>query len=103
MEWVIVRGNRGMLGYIPSFLSLLNPESARNQLNHNYCAGWNPFPGFNLNSEAAITMWRLKYPGDPPMLLIAYTKLRTETIALFESEWVAIVQENGEYEVSRMD
>lgn len=89
-----------MLGYIPGFLSEQDTRSAREQLDSNYshAGGWNPFPGFTMKPNGD-----LQYPGDPPTRLLAETKLRDETIRFYEHAWVAIVQKDGSYEISRMD
>ena len=42
-------------------------------------------------------------PGDPPFRALAYAQLRGERIIMFQSAFVAIVQPDGSYEVSRMD
>ena len=88
------------LGYIPDFLSESDPRSAREQLDSGYrhAGGWQPFQGFKMSSAG-----ELLYPGDPPTRLIAETKLRGETIRLYEHSWVAVIQSDGSFEVCRMD
>lgn len=91
-----------LTGYIPQMLSLLDPRPAVEQLNENYAhgGGWHDFQGFTLvpGDEPKLT-----YPGDPPTHAIAYWELRDELIILFENSWVAVVQPNGSYRISRMD
>ena len=94
------------LGLLPQFLSDLDERPARTQLHEAYAhgGGWLPFAGFSLVRPAdEPTSWSLQYPEDPPMLAIGYTRLRDETIVLFENSWVAIVQPDGEFEIARMD
>ena len=88
-----------MLGLIPMLLWNSDPRPAREQLHERYAhgGGWSPFQGF------VMTETGIKYPGDPEMKLYAETKLRDETIRLYECAWVAIVQPDGSYEISRMD
>jgi len=89
------------LGFIPEMLSELNPCSAKEQLDNGYRhgGGWNPFKRFKFDPATKS----LKYPGDPAMKPLAVARLRDEEIYFYESAWVAIVQTNGDYEVSRMD
>jgi hypothetical protein len=47
--------------------------------------------------------YRLAYPGDPIFKPIAACFMRNETILLYEHDVVAIVQEDGTFEVARMD
>jgi hypothetical protein len=102
MEWRSLHplATVDMLGYLPQFLSERDPRSAREQLDSGYQqgGGWTPLPGFILLSNGC-----LGYPGDPPTLPIAETRLRTETIRLYEHAWVAIIQDDGSVEVARMD
>lgn len=96
-----------LLGYIPTFLAEDDPRSAKEQLHANYAhgGGWHEFKGFNFDpSKPEIEDWELRFPGDPPMKLIAATKLHDkEVIAVFENAWVAIVQKDLTYEIARMD
>lgn len=87
-----------MLGFIPNFLNEDDPRSVKEQFNSNYISGWNSFPGFTMLENGNMT-----YPGDPPMILLFETKLRNETIRFYQHEWVAILQPDGSFEVSRMD
>ena len=88
-----------MLGFIPSFLDENDPRPAKEQFNSNYISGWHSLPGFTLD----LTVLTLKYPGDPPTKAIAETDLRQERIILFQYAWVAIIQKDGSYLISRMD
>jgi hypothetical protein len=85
------------LGFIPGFLNENDPRPAREQFGRNYIGGWRPMQKFTLEDD------RLCYPGDPPLLPLAETRLREEVIRLYEHEWVVIVQPGGSFEVSRMD
>lgn len=88
------------LGFIPGFLDEGNLATAREQLNENYGhgGGWRPFKGFTMLPDRSI-----KYPGDPAMKPLAKGKLHDEEIYFYRSAWVAIVQPNGDYEISWMD
>jgi hypothetical protein len=87
----------GMLLYM---LDDKNPRPAREQLDAGYGhgGGWRPFKGHTLNEDQ-----QLCYPGDPPMALLARTKLREEVILLHDCSWVTIVQPDGSHETCRMD
>lgn len=93
------RATHDMLGLLPSIFDARDPRAAKDQANDRYShgGGWSPFQGFRVTSQGLV------YPGDPPMALIAEAKLRAETIRLYESAWVGIFQEDGSYEISRMD
>jgi len=102
MQWVMKHPRMTMdqLGYIVNFLDPNNPKSAREQLDANYRhgGGWRPFKGFTM-----LPNGNLSYPDDPVVQLLAETKLRDETIRYYEHSWVAIVQPDGSFELSRMD
>lgn len=89
------------LGLIPTFLSEDDPRPAREQFAENYAfgGGWSPMPNWKLDENTR----RLQYPGDPAMRPRGIAHLRSETIIVYESAWVAIVQANGDFEVARMD
>jgi hypothetical protein len=89
-----------MLGFIPYFLDEDDPRPAREQFDtaYHHGGGWRPFAGFEMLPDG-----NLNYPGDPPVLVLAETKLRDETIRFYEHSWVAVIQPDGSYEISRMD
>ena len=86
-------------GYIPSFLNSDDPRPAREQFGEGYIAGWRPFKGFDMHPKTH----ELRYPDDPTMKPIDKMKFRDELIILYPYSWVAIVQKDGTFEVSRMD
>jgi len=87
-----------MLGLIPGFLSENDSRPAKAQFHTNYISGWNSFQGFKMLEDGS-----LKYPGDPPTRLLFEAKFRNETIRFYNHSWVAIVQQDGSFEVARMD
>lgn len=101
MRWKLLhpKATPDMLGLIPAFLDENDPRPAWMQFNANYISGWHPIPRFTFNPETVT----LKYPGDPPTQAIAETTLRNERIILFQHAWVMILQQDGTYEVCRMD
>lgn len=102
MQWKMLHPRATMehLGYIPGFLSEDDPRPAKEQLHANYAhgGGWRPMSNFKLMNLNA-----LQYPSDPVLLPIASTKLRNETICIYECAIVAIVQPDGSFEAARMD
>ncbi len=92
------RANAGHLGYIPTFLSNNDPRPAREQFDENYISGWQPFEGFKMAPNGDLL-----YPDDPPTKLLAVGQLRHERIHVYEHAWVAVVQPDGTFEVTRMD
>lgn len=101
MIWIMLhpRATPEMLGFLPGFLSEDDPRPAKEQFNERYISGWHSFPGFTFDKEKL----QLNYPGDPPMVAIASTMLRNEEIILFQHAWVLILQDDGTWDVSRMD
>lgn len=91
-------------GLLPTFFSEGDPLSAKEQVHQAYThgGGWNSFPGFTLcNWEKGPAT--IEYAGDPSMREMSRAKLRDETIILFESAWLAIVQPNGDFDIARVD
>jgi hypothetical protein len=97
--------NPHVAGILPDLLSPLDPRSAAEQLQETYAhgGGWSPFARFALHDWQQPGQATLAYPEDPPMREISRAKLRDETLILFECEWLAIVQPDGRFEVSRVD
>lgn len=100
MRWIQLdpRATEDHMGFIPAFLSDADARTAQAQFADNYIGGWNPFPGFVLTADL-----RLHYKDDPPMVALWLSKLRDETIVIYEHAWVMIQQADGAFEVSRMD
>lgn len=102
--------NMQVVGLLPAFLSPLDPRSAADQLADNYShgGGWSPMAGFKLRDEdkpgKAQLLFQPEDPdADPPMNELSRAKLRKETLIFFEGEWLAVVQEDGSFEVTRVD
>jgi len=101
MEWVIFdnRYPPEQLSILDSMLSEDSPLNAKEQLHIGYLqyGGYHNFPGFTYHQG------KLLYPGDPPQLPWAYTKLRDEAILVYPGDWVLILQHDESFEVCRMD
>jgi len=107
MIWFATNANfsADMLGYIPNFLNEDDPRPAREQINSSYIGGWRPQKGFTMNP----TTKALQY-GDPneedadtPMETLAVSCLRNEILAFYRYGYFAIIQEDGSFEVARLD
>jgi hypothetical protein len=95
-----------LLGFIPSFLNEDDPRPAREQLDEGYgfAGGWCPFAGFTMLPNGNLSFRSEPgEPDDPETLPLAETKLRDETIRVYEHAWVAVIQPDGSYEIARMD
>lgn len=103
MEWTDNRFH--IVGYLPQMLSEDNPASAQEQLHNGYLhgGGWNDFHGFILGKDEKAGKFFLQYPGDPPMRERSRTTLRNETVVLFDSSWVAVIQPDETFRVARFD
>jgi hypothetical protein len=88
-----------VLGLIPEFFDTTDPRPAAQQVSAEYVSGWRPIPGFSLDAETLV----LRYPGDEPMPPLFVGRLRDERIVVYESAFVAIVQKDGSFSVSRLD
>jgi hypothetical protein len=93
-------GRQVDLGFLPSLISEDDPRPVAQQLDDKYRhgGGWQPMPGWKLSEDRS-----LKFPEDPPMKPLAMSTLRHETLLFYEYSFLAIVQLNGSFEVSRID
>ena len=95
----ITSGPHVDLGFLPGFLDEDDPRPAKEQFNERYVSGWLPISGHTFDAE---TM-ELRYPGDPPLLPIAFGMFRGEIIMVFPYSIILILQGDMSFEVSRMD
>jgi hypothetical protein len=104
MLWVLKdpQAHIDMLGLIPYFIHDDDEDTAAKQFAKRYVAGWKPRPGFIMKANSLIYTAN-NGDRDVPLRLIAEAKLRDETIRFYDSAWVAVVQPDGSFEVSRMD
>lgn len=87
------------LGLLPTFLSLDDPRSAREQFDEKYVSGWSPFKGHTFDEKTG----ELRYPGDPPLRPVGGCRFRDERIFVYPYAWVLVLQKDGSFEVCRMD
>jgi hypothetical protein len=87
------------LGFIPTFFNVEDERPAKQQVEDRYAyGGWTPQEGFTVGANKA-----LHYAGDPPLEPLWGTTLRDETIIVYEYGYTAIFQQDGTFEVSRLD
>lgn len=91
------------LGLLPEFFSETDPRSAAEQLNANYAhgGGFRPSPEgkWALDRETLV----LTYPGDPPFQPLAKAYLHDELLVFYQSAFLAIIQPDGSFKVTRVD
>jgi hypothetical protein len=88
------------LGFLPEFLSDDDPRSAREQYDENYVSGWHPMSGWTLD----VATMTLSYPGDPPLKPFCMTALHDrELIYFYPHAQVLVLQQDGSFEVARLD
>lgn len=106
LHWEFLHPNMTeyLLGHIGRALSENNPKTAAEQITALYpFGGWNPTFSSKLNNIRHLGDGIMKYPGDPPQRPIARAKLRDETICIYNSEFWAIFQPDGSFEMCRLD
>lgn len=98
VKWVMKHklATMDMLGLVPYFIHDDDPDPAAKQFEKRYIGGWLPQTDFKMYENRIV--------GDGPIYrLIAEAQLRDETIRFYDGSWVAIIQKDGSFEVSRMD
>lgn len=98
-----ISGNVGYLGIIPTMLSPHDDRPLVEQLHEGYMhgGGWQPFTGFDVQKRGAVYV--LQYPNDPPYIERARIDMNGETLCVFDSAWVLVVDAAGKHHVARMD
>jgi hypothetical protein len=95
-----------MLGYVPSIIIDDDPRSAKEQIADRYNhggGGWSPFEGHIM-----LPNGNLQYPEDPPTRLLFEAILHKgqdneEKLRFYEHAWIAVIQADGTFEISRID
>ena len=99
--------NPDRCGFLPEFLDPADPRDSITQLDANYAhgGGWSDFFGMTLVGWPLVAS--LTYPGEAGRLEtfaeVARAQMRDESIVLFESDWVAVIQPDGAHRIARMD
>lgn len=103
--------NPTRIGYVPSILLPFDPAPIREQLQVRYAhgGGYRPFPN---KDKFTLTYDRerpneavLAYPEDPDYREWArcYFPLSQELVIMFDSAITAIIQDDGSFELVRLD
>jgi hypothetical protein len=103
MTWTLINGgSREYLGFIPDFVWPIDTRPVAAQFNDRYAhgGGWMPMNGWTMDEMVNIC-----YPGNEPLAPMAQYRHEPtgEHVFVYQNAWVAIVQPNGKFEVSRMD
>jgi len=90
-----------LLGLIPEFIYGGDPSPVKEQIARNYAhgGGYKSMDGWRFNPYTKT----IKYPGDAPLEPIASAKINNELVFVYRHAWVAIIQEDGAFAVTRMD
>lgn len=102
MIWIgLVPAAENYLGMIPEMVSADDPRPVAEQFNENYAhgGGWGPMVGWKLDLDDLI----ISYDDDTPLSPVAVAKCRDETIVVYRDAWAAIIDKDGNFQVSRMD
>lgn len=109
MVW-ITKAPYGMelLGYIPGFMSNLDPRPAKEQINERYAhgGGWNKFDGFKLDAKTGSLVYPVpeEEGGDEKYEPIAISMCHDEVIMVYPHAWVCILTKATKaWEVARLD
>lgn len=95
---------REFLGLIPDIIRESDPRSAKEQISERYIGGWRKaIPGFKM-----LPNGNMDYPGDPELPIYFETilhkgKANQETLRLYESAFLAIIQTDDAYEICFID
>lgn len=108
MIWIELhpQAHEDHLGFIPTFFNPESPLSAAEQVQEQYCGGWNPSSGFELGGAAELNKpwtFKLYYPGDPPLVPLWASPFRNQIIVVYEYGYTAIFDPDLGFEVSRLD
>lgn len=89
------------LGALPDLLEPESTDPLAEQIDRNYQhgGGWSPFHGFAFDPASQT----ITYPEDEPLAPLVRMTTENETLYLYEMSWVLILQQDGSYEVARID
>ncbi len=89
-------------GMIPLFLNAANPAKAAVQLDFHYQhgGGWQPMSGWSSVGDSG---WVIQYPGDEPLEPYVLIEHGDEFVLVYDYGFVAVFQQDGSFEVARMD
>jgi hypothetical protein len=100
-------------GFLPGFFDESDSRPAKEQLHENFQhgGGFMSMPGFSLEradipyeeGDALLIYDKGSEDEEPPLEELGRAKLRDETLIFFNYSWLAIVQPDGSFEVTRVD
>lgn len=106
MIWTVLDARYSLdeaVGFLPQFVSDYDARPACEQFDANYIGGWHDMKVSGRGFTAFDDFMKLRYPGDPPSHAVAETFLRDERIIVYQSAFVAVIQPDGSFRVSRLD
>lgn len=98
--------NMEVVGLIPTFLNYDDDRPVKEQIDtaYQHGGGWKHFDGFTLiHAGSKHDKYSIEYEGDSPNHELSRATLRDELLVFFEHAWLAIIQKDGSFEVSRLD
>ena len=98
-------------GMLPSIFWKGDERPASEQLDerYSYGGGFSPLDGgweldtLNVIEEGMPEFYTLTYPNDSPVNEIGRAQLNDETLVFFQHSWLAIIQSDGSFVVTRVD
>ena len=102
MQWICFSDHaEDILGLLPEIFRADDDRPAVEQANDRYAhgGGWFPQTGWTIEPGTGIA----HYDGDPPFQPLCVAKLHDEMIIVYPHAYVAILQEDGSYQMARMD
>jgi len=101
----IIRRHPDDWDFFPQLLDESDPRPAADQINERYVGGWNSRMRFGVTCEPGTMT--LRYTDDragevtiSPMSVMTF---RHETLALFQSHYVVIMQPDESWDIARLD
>ena len=97
--------NAEAAGLLPQIFYVEDKRTVQEQANDRYAhgGGWHPFKRFKLHGNSDVG-YSIRYPGDLPLIEQSRAKFRDQTLVLFDSSWVGIIEADGTLsDVARMD
>lgn len=101
-DWTFYRPDAAeWIGAIPLIINSAYDEPVAEQIAIGYAhgGGWMPFEGFVFSPEAMT----ITYPDDPPYEAVAEVTIRGERVIVYPHAWVMVLQQDGTFQVTKMD
>lgn len=108
--WVVKEINGyDALGYLPKIIRGDDPRPVKEQVAERYAhgGGWSPFPTgkWTMDQTTGAITYPPEEPGDEPEVYepIALTTINHEKVFVYPHALVAVLQNDGTFDVVRMD